>query len=126
MKTPILVVDDDTRDQKVMETYLKKAGFKEIFFAKNAKEGVRRARELAPGFLILDTKLPDMDGFEVCRLLKQDKSFKTKIILLTGFINAIDALKAREAGSDEYCVKTKDCRPLLEAVKKVTVKTNVL
>ena len=88
-------------------------------FAKNGKEGLEKAKKELPDLVITDTVLPGIDGFEVCRQIKQKEALDTKVIVMTGVIDAVDAVKAREMGADDYCVKATDGKPLVGAVKNL-------
>ncbi len=68
--------------------------------------------------VILDTILPDMDGFEVCRKIKEAWPKGLTVVMTTGKIDAVDAIKARQNGADDYAVKTEDFQHLVEVVKK--------
>ncbi len=120
MEIKILIVDDSEQDRKIMKRFLNKAGFKEIALAENGEDGLRKVVSEKPDLLITDTLLPDIDGFEVCRRARESKSpAALKIIITTGAIDAVDAVKARRMGADDYCAKTSDCSPLIEAVKNL-------
>jgi len=70
--------------------------------------------------VITDTKLPGIDGFEVCKQIKEAKLTQNpKVIIITGSMDAVDAVKARKLGADDYCAKTNDFAPLLKAVKQI-------
>jgi DNA-binding response OmpR family regulator len=71
-----------------------------------------------PDLVITDTMMPGIDGFETCRQIRatHDKE-EMKIIVTTGAIDAVDAVKARKAGADDYCVKTSDPTQLIAAVR---------
>ena len=121
MKEKVLIIDDNEQDQKIIKRFLNKAGYEEIIMAATGQEGLKKARAEKPDLIILDTLLPDTVGFEVCCQIKQDKNVPLpKIIMMTGTIDAVDAVKAREAGADDYCVKTVDCAPLIEALKNLS------
>ena len=68
--------------------------------------------------VILDTVLPDIDGFELCRKIKAARPDGLTMIMTTGKIDAVDAIKARESGADDYAVKTEGFRHLVDVVKK--------
>jgi len=117
MKKKILVIDDSEQDRKIMDRFLNKAGFKDVMFAVNGEEGLKKIESGKPDLLIADTLLPDIDGFEVCRRARESSgSDLMKIIIVTGTIDAVNAVKAREMGADDYCAKTSDCAPLITAV----------
>jgi len=113
----ILIVEDNDQDRKLMLRFLSKAGYTELSFAAAGWEGIECAVRTQPGIVIIDTILPDMQGFEVCRAVKQSCAASAKIIVMTGCIDAVDAGKARKAGADDYVVKTSDFFPLIEAVR---------
>lgn len=120
MAKKILIIDDNEQDKKIMKRFLNRAGYTEIDTAENGTEGIQKVGEAKPDLVILDTILPDMMGFEVCSRLRENyTSGALKIVMTTGAVDAVDALKARQAGADDYCVKTSDCVPLLEALKNL-------
>ena len=120
MGKKILIVDDNEQDRKIMKRFLNKADYEEIFIAETGEEGVKKAESEKADLVIIDTLLPGIGGFEVCRQIREAQGSTTpKIIIITGSIDAVDAVKARRAGADDYCVKTTDFLPLIEAVKKL-------
>lgn len=122
MNKKILIIDDNEQDKKIIMRFLGKAGFTDITTAENGEEGINKLKEQIPDLVILDTILPDTVGFEVCRRIRELYGpQEPKIIIITGSIDAVDALRARQMGADDYCVKTSDCTPLLEALKNILV-----
>lgn len=120
MGRKILIVEDNDDDLLVLKRYLNREGFTDIVTAGNVADGVRKALEEKPDIVITDTLLPDSTGFEVCSKVREARgSAGPKIIIMTGSIDAVDAVKARRVGADDYCAKTFDCAPLLTAVKKI-------
>ncbi|MBU1083679.1 MAG: response regulator [Candidatus Omnitrophota bacterium] len=118
--TKVLIIDDSEQDRKIITRFVKKAGYDNMTCAVTGEEGVEKAKEEQPDLIILDTVLPGIKGFEVCRKIRQLEGIKRpKIVMQTGSIDDVDALRAKEAGVDEYCVKTMDCGPLLEAIKRM-------
>ncbi len=119
----ILIIDDNEQDRKIVERYLKKSGYTDISMAENCQEGVDKANAENPDLVILDTVLPDNVGFEACRQIKENKGPSAPVvIMMTGTVDAVDAVRARQSGADDYCVKTPDCHPLLEALKNLLEK----
>ena len=118
MTKKILIIDDSPTVLKMLTYLVKQAGY-EAISSDSALEGLKKAEAEKPDLVIVDTVMPNMDGFEVCRRLKKDRPAAPKVIIITGNIDAVDALKAQEAGADDYCAKTSDFSPLLEAVKKL-------
>ena len=116
----ILIIDDNEQDRKIMKRYFLNAGFEQILEAATGEKGVETVKMEKPDIVILDTLLPQMDGFEACRQIRKNCGPDTpKIVILTGYVDAVDALKAREMGADEYCVKTSDLSELIKAVENL-------
>jgi len=123
MATKVLVIDDNEQDRKIAERYLKKSGYSEIVMAVNGQEGLTKVDSDNPGLVILDTVLPDTLGFDVCRKIKDSKGSQAPVvIMMTGTVDAVDAVRARQSGADDYCVKTADGGPLLAALKNLSDK----
>ena len=120
MNKKILIIDDNLDDTEIMTRHLKEAGYQNVLTAENGKGGIKLAEDEKPDLIILDTLLPDANGFEVCHSLKSSERIHSQIVMLTGTVDAVDAGKARAAGCDDYVVKTADYAMLLDAVKKLT------
>jgi len=120
MGKKILVIDDNEQDRMIIKRFLKKAGYEDITTAESGEEGIEKAAKESPDLVITDTMLPGLNGFEVCQKIREAHGTDTpKIIIMTGMIDAVDAVKARKMGADDYCVKTADFAPMIEAVKKL-------
>ncbi len=119
MAKKILIVEDNAQDQKNIKLSLIKHGYENLIFTSTGEEAIAKARSEKPDLVIVDTKLPDMEGFEVCRQIKNIEGLITKVIIYTGYIDAVNITKARLAGADDYEVKTEDLGKLLSAVKKL-------
>jgi DNA-binding response OmpR family regulator len=116
----ILIIEDNEQDRKIAKRFLLKAGYTDISIAETGEEGVKKVELEKPELVITDTKLPGIDGFEVCKQIKEAKlTHNPKVIIVTGSIDAVDAVKARKLGADDYCAKTSDFSPLLEAIKHI-------
>lgn len=116
----ILIIEDNKDDSLIMERALKNLGHVNIVHVCTGEEGINKARDEKPDLIITDIFLPGMDGFEVCRKIKNLKELSpTKVFILTGLTNDSDAKKAAKAGADAYIAKTGDYLPLVEKVKKV-------
>lgn len=118
-KKKILVVEDSSTALGMIKNALECEGYL-VITAETGEEGIKKVIIEKPDLVITDTQLPGIDGFEVCRQIKKmPGSVNPKIIVMTGAIDAVDAIKARESGADDYTVKTSDLRPLIETVKKL-------
>lgn len=117
MGIKILVVDDDANARMSLTDLLIENGY-EVVEAATGEEALDRVREVHPDVVLLDTRLPDIDGNDVCRQIKEMEELTTRVIVYTGYIDAFNAAKARAAGADDYVVRTSDFPLLLEAIKR--------
>ncbi len=117
MSNKILVVDDEPDLLKVTVLRLKTKGF-DVISAVNGEEAVRLAREQKPDLILLDLRLPDMFGDEVCRRIRAIDQIKmVPIILFTASTNNVFAA-VKASGADDYLTKPFEPDALLEKVKK--------
>ncbi len=118
MKGRVLVVDDEPGVVELVKYNLEQAGF-EVDTAADGVEALKKARAAVPDLLLLDVMLPEMDGLEVCKLLRADpKTAAVPIILLTAKAGEIDRIVGLELGADDYVTKPFSPRELLLRVKK--------
>lgn len=113
----ILIVDDEENARLALSDILEKLGYKTLQ-ALNGQDALEKARQEKPDLALIDTKMPGMDGIELCRKLKQEEKLPLKVIVYTGQIDSIDAVKARRCGADDYCIKGSDPQLLIETVEK--------
>ena len=116
MMETILIVDDDAHIREILRYKLVEAGYKTIE-AGNGSEAIEQFTNLAPDLLILDIMMPEMDGTEVCREIRQTST--TPIIFLSSKDEEIDRIVGLELGGDDYVTKPFSPRELLERVKAV-------
>ena len=120
MSKKILIIDDTDTDRKIIQRHLNKAGYTNIVIAENGEQGIAMADEQKPDLVISDTMMPGIDGFETCRRIREAHDEQSmKIIIMTGAIDAVDAVKARKSGANDYCVKTSDATLLVAAVSNL-------
>ena len=98
----ILIVDDDAHIREILRYKLVEAGYKTIE-AGNGSEAIEQFTNLAPDLLILDIMMPEMDGSEVCREIRQPST--TPIIFLSSKDDEIDRIVGLELGGDDYVTK---------------------
>ena len=104
-KPLVLIVDDDMTQRVLMEETLSDAGY-DIEQAENGTDGVAIVRSLRPDLLILDVVMPDMDGFEVCKTLRQDaETAYIPIMMVTGLDDEASIGKAFEYGATQFLAK---------------------
>ncbi|MBM3871173.1 MAG: response regulator transcription factor [Verrucomicrobia bacterium] len=113
----ILVVDDEPDAVELVEFNLKNAGF-EVITAADGAEALKQARAALPDLVVLDLMLPEVDGLEVCKLLRRDAATAgIPIIMLTAKAAEIDRVLGLELGADDYLTKPFSPRELMLRVK---------
>lgn len=119
MAKKILIIEDNPTTTRMLRDSLEARGY-EVFIADSGEDGIIKAELECPHLIIIDTILPGIDGFEVCRQIREiSTSRRPKIIVTTGSVEAVDAKKAREVGADDYCAKTQDFSSLLSSARKL-------
>ena len=113
-KKKILVVEDEKTISDILAFNLQREGYDTIA-AYDGAEGLRCALEEAPDLILLDVMLPKMDGFEVCRQVREQKD--TPIIILTAREEETDKVTGLELGADDYITKPFSMRELMARVK---------
>lgn len=111
----LLIIEDEPDLVKGLKLNLSDEGYV-VDWAVNGPEGLRKAFEETPDLIILDIMLPEMDGLEVCRNLRQ-KNINTPIIMLTAKGGEIDKVVGLELGADDYMTKPFSIRELLARIK---------
>jgi len=115
----VLIVDDDPDIQKLVSYNFGQAGF-EVATAGTGQKALESVQKQAPDLIILDLMLPDIDGMEVCRTLRQrDNSRRIPIIMLTARGEEIDRVIGFELGADDYVSKPFSQRELILRVKSI-------
>ncbi len=112
----ILVIEDDRSIQELIRLYLERDGF-EIRLASDGNEGLESVYESPPALVILDIMLPGIDGWEVCRRIRDAHSIP--IIMLTARDAVSDRINGLELGADDYVTKPFDPRELVARVRAV-------
>jgi len=116
-KKKILIIDDTDFMVKLISDILQEAGY-EVIVASEGVEGLLKVRSEKPDLVILDIVMPGMDGFEVCRILRDDESNNLMpIIMLTAQDDEDNKLTGLELGADDYIVKPFNPRELLSRVR---------
>jgi DNA-binding response OmpR family regulator len=119
-KPHILLIDDDETVQRLFGAKLSKEGFEPIY-AHDGDSGREMARRLLPNLILLDLRMPNVDGYEIARLLKTEK--ETKDIPLALFTNEDLAMEAqkwmKDIGVIKYFHKSMDLNEFISEVKKI-------
>jgi two-component system, cell cycle response regulator len=120
MTARILVVDDVEPNVRLLEAKLT-AEYYEVITATNGVEALAKAAAEAPDIILLDVMMPGMDGFQVCRRLKDDLATRhIPVVLITALDGREDRLAGLEAGADEFLTKPIDDVMLLARVRSLT------
>ena len=115
----LLLADDSITIQKVVGI---------IFFGEayaltvvgNGSDALLRAREVLPDIMLIDTLMPEKNGYEVCREVRKDPLLSgIPILLLTGVFEPFDEQKARESGADDFISKPFESQVLIDKVKEL-------
>ncbi|MEM7113736.1 MAG: response regulator transcription factor [Chloroflexota bacterium] len=117
MKTKILVVDDDPTIRQVVQGYLAQAGYT-VFIAHNGTVALQMLRREKPDLLVLDLMLPDKDGWEITRWIRNDRQLAPlPIIMLTARVDDTDKIIGLELGADDYITKPFNGREVVARVR---------
>ncbi|MFZ3150302.1 MAG: response regulator transcription factor [Anaerolineaceae bacterium] len=114
MSEKILVVDDEISLQETLAYSLSKEGYL-VEVAGDGNTALELARSSKPDLVILDVMLPGLDGFEVCRILRQEANIP--VLMLTARDDEIDRVVGLEVGADDYLAKPFSMRELIARVK---------
>ena len=122
-KQHLLLVDPDAKSLRVMEVSLKKAGFS-VTTAANGKDALDKVQISPPDLVLCDTKMPEMDGFELCRILKSDERFKQiPFVFLTNQKSVEFKVKGLELGGDDYLTKPIYIKEVITRARMILQKT---
>jgi len=110
----VLVVDDEPTVREMIAINLRREGLS-VAFATTGPEAIDRAQALSPDLVVLDIMLPGMDGFEVCRVIRERST--VPILLLSARAEEIDRVVGLEIGADDYLTKPFAMRELVARVR---------
>lgn len=118
-KEKILVVDDEDHIVELISYNLINSGYK-VITANNGIDAVRIAKEEKPNLMLLDLMIPGLDGFDVCKSIRNDNETKDiSVIMLTAKGEELDKILGLELGADDYITKPFSIRELLARIKAV-------
>lgn len=107
-KSTILIVDDESAGRETLESILEPEGYK-LVLAENGYQAIEQAKSVLPDVILLDVMMPGMDGFEVCKHIRNEKHLaEVPIIFLTALDDRQSFMKGLEAGADDYISKPVD------------------
>lgn len=121
----VLVVEDSAVQAATIEEMLREEGL-EVLYAENGGAGVSMAQQYLPDAIVLDIKMPDMDGFEVCRRLKDDERTANIPILMLTVCDTPDALvQGLDLGAIDFIPKDAFCYTVLrETLRQLRISDN--
>lgn len=113
----ILIVDDEPDILEFISYNLKREGY-EVYVSNNGKEAIQTAKKVKPELIMLDVMMPDMDGIETCRMIREDEGLKnTLIAFLTARNEDYSQIAGFEAGADDYINKPIKPRVLISRIQ---------
>ena len=110
----VLIIEDEKAISDIIKFNLKKEGF-DVFTAYDGKQGMEMALSDSPDLILLDVMLPSMDGFQVCKRVRE--SSMVPIIMLTAKEEEVDKVLGLELGADDYITKPFGMRELIARIK---------
>lgn len=121
----LLVVDDDKDFREVLVTKFQAGGF-DVVETEDGEEGYKKAKQITPDLILMDVKMPKMNGIEALIEIRKEPTLKdVKVVFLTAFgdtqpnVYKNDQRFAQEMGATDYIVKTQDLDQILAKVKSV-------
>ena len=116
---PVLLVEDNEDNRTIYSTILRHYGH-EVVEAATGEEGIRLAKEVQPGVILMDVAMPGIDGWEATRRLKADPATAAiPVIALTAHAMAEDRQRAEDAGCEGYLAKPVEPRRVVEEVERM-------
>ena len=119
-KARLLIIDDDTTLVNALEMYLSREGF-DVHLAANGAEGLKAFYALRPDLVVLDVMMPQMDGWETCRRIRELST--TPIIMLTAKGQETDRVMGLKLGADDYVPKPFSLKELVARIEAILRRT---
>ena len=120
MRGKILLIEDDVEFSNLTCMWLKNAGY-DVFTANDGSEGMRRVYSNRPNLVLLDANIPKMDGWEVCRRIRDMSDIPVMMVTVNN--KKADKLRGFDLGADDYLTKPVDFRELIARVQAVLRRT---
>ncbi|MBS3769456.1 MAG: response regulator, partial [Bacteroidales bacterium] len=116
-ESKILLIDDSVQNLKLLGNMLREKDY-QIALARDGKEGLQLAKKIYPDLILLDIMMPDLDGYEVCKQLKEDEQTKDiPVIFLTAKTSNEDLVKGFQLGGVDYITKPFNREELFMRIK---------
>ncbi|SRR5512143_3200737 len=115
----ILIADDNENIRDALTYLLEDEGY-QLWLAKDGAETIEKVREFHPDILFLDIMMPEINGYDVCQVIKSDPVLKnTYVIMLTAKGQVAEQERGKEVGADEYVVKPFSPMEILTKIKNI-------
>jgi DNA-binding response OmpR family regulator len=115
----ILIADDNENIREALTYLLEDEGYK-LALARDGADTLKKVREFLPDILFLDIMMPEMNGYEVCRAIKNDPKLRNiYVIMLTAKGQVAEQERGKEVGADEYIVKPFSPMEILSKIKNI-------
>lgn len=116
MPKKILVINDDAQVRELIQTYLELKDY-DISMASSGKEGIEKAKTIIPDLILLDVMMPEMNGYETCKLLKSQTITKEiPVIFVSSLLDSKDKTKGLESGAVDFINNTSDYAEILARI----------
>ena len=120
----ILAVDDNPANLKIVERAFRRTDY-EILKATSGTEAFELAKQETPSLILLDIVMPEVDGYDTCKMLKEEASTKDiPIIFVTALTEDLDKKKGLQMGAEDFVTKPFNSRALAERVEVALIKFN--
>ena len=121
MAISVLIVEDDKNIAELLQLYLEKEGYA-VTLAYDGGEGLTKFRAISPDLVLLDVMMPVMDGFALCKTIRQER--KIPIIMLTAKSQTDDKVMGLKGGADDYITKPFEMKEVLARAEAVLRRTD--
>jgi len=119
MAKKVLIVDDEANIVISLEFLMEQAGY-DIRVAKNGQEALEQVTEFRPDLVLLDVMMPKINGFEVCRRIREEPAWQNiKIVMLTAKGREVEVTKGLALGADSYITKPFSTKELMAEVRRM-------
>ncbi len=110
----ILIVDDEEKNLRLMSAILINYGFKHVETAKNGIEALEKTRKFNPDLIFLDIMMPDMDGYEACKIIRENSTTQhIPVVMVTALTDRESRIKGLEVGANDFLSKPVDGTELM-------------
>lgn len=114
----ILVVDDNHDNLQIMRVFLESRGYR-VAEAMDGRTALAKMEDVQPALVLLDVMMPGMDGWEVCRTIKNHPDYgSTRVVMVTAKGGYEDKFEGMRSGADDYVVKPVDLKELADKVQR--------